>query len=54
MSPLALTDLATQITDRIIPLDALVADGLEPLALHEVLGKVLIRIQEIPSHISNV
>jgi (R,R)-butanediol dehydrogenase/meso-butanediol dehydrogenase/diacetyl reductase len=51
---LSFTDLATQITDRIIPLDALVADGLEPLALHEVLGKVLVRIQEIPSHISNV
>jgi (R,R)-butanediol dehydrogenase / meso-butanediol dehydrogenase / diacetyl reductase len=56
--PLALallsrTDLAPQITDRIIPLDALVADALEPLALHEVLGKVLIRIQEIPSTLSN-
>src|SRR5947209_2333327 len=45
---LSLTDLATQINDRIIPLDALVADGLEPLALHEVLGKVLVRIQEVP------
>ncbi len=51
---LALTDLATQITDRTVPLDALVADGLEPLALHEVQGKVLVRIQEVPSHISNV
>jgi (R,R)-butanediol dehydrogenase/meso-butanediol dehydrogenase/diacetyl reductase len=56
--PLALallsqTDLATQITDRIIPLDALVEEGLEPLALHEVLGKVLVRIQEIPSTVSN-
>ena len=46
-------DLATQITDRIIPLDALVAEGLEPLALHEVLGKVLVQIQEIPSVVSN-
>jgi (R,R)-butanediol dehydrogenase / meso-butanediol dehydrogenase / diacetyl reductase len=45
---LALTDLATQITDRIIPLEALVANGLEPLAMHEVLGKVLVRIQEVP------
>jgi cyanate permease len=35
-------------------LDALVADGLEPLALHEVLGKVLIRIQEAPSVVSNM
>jgi len=42
------TDLAAQITDRIIPLDALVADGLEPLARHEVLGKVLVHIQEVP------
>jgi (R,R)-butanediol dehydrogenase/meso-butanediol dehydrogenase/diacetyl reductase len=45
---LSRTDLAAQITDRIIPLDALVPDGLEPLALHEVLGKVLISIQEAP------
>lgn len=49
--PLALgllsqTDLAAQITDRIIPLDSLVPDGLEPLDRHEVLGKVLVRIQE--------
>ncbi len=49
--PLALallsqTDLAALLTDRIIPLDALVSDGLEPLALHEVLGKVLVHIQE--------
>jgi (R,R)-butanediol dehydrogenase/meso-butanediol dehydrogenase/diacetyl reductase len=56
--PLALallsrTDLATQIADRIIPLDALVAEGLEPLALHEVLGKVLVRIQENPSTNTN-
>jgi (R,R)-butanediol dehydrogenase/meso-butanediol dehydrogenase/diacetyl reductase len=42
------TDLAAQITDRIIPLDALVADGLEPLARHEVPGKVLVHIQEAP------
>jgi (R,R)-butanediol dehydrogenase/meso-butanediol dehydrogenase/diacetyl reductase len=42
------TDLAAQITDRIIPLDALVADGLEPLARNEVLGKVLVHIQEAP------
>ncbi|HLX59473.1 MAG TPA: alcohol dehydrogenase catalytic domain-containing protein [Ktedonobacteraceae bacterium] len=48
---LSQTDLATQITDRIIPLDALVAEGLEPLALHEVLGKVLVRIQEVQSRI---
>lgn len=57
--PLALellsrTDFATRITDRIIPLDALVEEGLEPLALHEVLGKVLVRIQEVPSTLSNV
>ena len=47
------TDLATQITDRIIPLDSLVSDGLEPLDRHEVLGKVLIRIQEAPSAITD-
>jgi (R,R)-butanediol dehydrogenase/meso-butanediol dehydrogenase/diacetyl reductase len=56
--PLALallsqTDLAAQITDRIIPLDSLVSDGLEPLDRHEVLGKVLVRIQEAPSGLSN-
>lgn len=39
------TDLAALLTDRIIPLDALVPDGLEPLARNEVLGKVLVRIQ---------
>ena len=43
------TDLATQIIDRIIPLNTLVPEGLEALALHDVLGKVLVRIQEIPS-----
>lgn len=57
--PLALallsrTNLATQITDRNIPLDALVADGLEPLALHEVQGKVLVQIQEVVSVVSNL
>src|SRR5713101_3758325 len=56
--PLALallsqTDLATQITDRIIPLERLVPDGLEPLALHEILGKVLVQIQEVPSVVSD-
>jgi (R,R)-butanediol dehydrogenase / meso-butanediol dehydrogenase / diacetyl reductase len=56
--PLALallseTDLATQITDRIIPLDSLVPDGLEPLDRHEVLGKVLVRIQEAPYGIAD-
>jgi (R,R)-butanediol dehydrogenase / meso-butanediol dehydrogenase / diacetyl reductase len=51
---LSLTDLATQITDRTVPLEALVADGLEPLALHEVQGKVLVRIQEVPSIESNL
>ena len=56
--PLALallsqTDLAAQITDRMIPLDALVEQGLEPLALHEVLGKVLVHIQEAPSPVFN-
>jgi (R,R)-butanediol dehydrogenase/meso-butanediol dehydrogenase/diacetyl reductase len=45
------TDLAAQITDRIIPLDSLVPDGLEPLDRHAVLGKVLVRIQEAPSAI---
>jgi threonine dehydrogenase-like Zn-dependent dehydrogenase len=50
---LSRTDLAAQITDRIIPLDGLVAEGLEPLALHEVLGKVLVRIQETPSIVPN-
>lgn len=50
---LSLTDLAARITDRIIPLDALVADGLEPLALHEVQGKVLVRIQGVPSAVFN-
>jgi (R,R)-butanediol dehydrogenase/meso-butanediol dehydrogenase/diacetyl reductase len=45
---LSQTDLATQITDRIISLERLVPDGLEPLALHEVLGKVLVQIQEAP------
>ena len=43
---LSQTDLAALLTDRIIPLDALVSDGLEPLALHEVLWKVLVHIQE--------
>lgn len=43
---LSQTDLATRITDRIISLERLVPDGLEPLALHEVLGKVLVQIQE--------
>ncbi len=51
---LSQTDLATQITDRIISLDRLVPDGLEPLALHEVLGKVLVQIQEVPSIESNL
>src|SRR5205085_6598563 len=51
---LSQTDLATQITDRIISLERLVPDGLEPLALHEVLGKVLIQIQEVPSIESNL
>ena len=51
---LSRTDLATQITDRRVPLDALVEEGLEPLAMHEVLGKVLVRIQEIPSTLSNL
>jgi (R,R)-butanediol dehydrogenase / meso-butanediol dehydrogenase / diacetyl reductase len=56
--PLALallsrTNLATQITDRMLPLERLVPDGLEPLAMHEVLGKVLVRIQEVPSTVSN-
>jgi (R,R)-butanediol dehydrogenase / meso-butanediol dehydrogenase / diacetyl reductase len=50
---LSQTDLATQITDRIIPLERLVPDGLEPLALHEVLGKVLVQIQEIPSTVTD-
>jgi (R,R)-butanediol dehydrogenase/meso-butanediol dehydrogenase/diacetyl reductase len=45
---LSQTDLATQIIDRIISLERLVPDGLEPLALHEVLGKVLVQIQEAP------
>lgn len=45
---LSQTDLATRITDRIISLERLVPDGLEPLALHEVLGKVLVQIQEAP------
>ncbi len=47
------TRLATQITDRIIPLDTLVPDGLEPLARHEVLGKVLVSIQEARSGVSS-
>jgi (R,R)-butanediol dehydrogenase / meso-butanediol dehydrogenase / diacetyl reductase len=56
--PLALallsrTDLATRITDRIISLERFVPDGLEPLALHEVLGKVLVPIQEAPSRITD-
>jgi (R,R)-butanediol dehydrogenase/meso-butanediol dehydrogenase/diacetyl reductase len=51
---LSQTDLATRITDRTVTLDALVADGLEPLALHEVLGKVLVHIQEAPSVESNL
>lgn len=45
---LSQTDLAARITDRIISLERLVPDGLEPLALHEVLGKVLVQIQEAP------
>jgi (R,R)-butanediol dehydrogenase / meso-butanediol dehydrogenase / diacetyl reductase len=50
---LSQTDLATQITDRIIQLDTLVPDGLEPLARHEVLGKVLVHIQEAPYNVSD-
>jgi (R,R)-butanediol dehydrogenase/meso-butanediol dehydrogenase/diacetyl reductase len=50
---LSQTDLATPITDRIISLEQLVPDGLEPLALHEVLGKVLVQIQEAPSAVTN-
>ena len=46
---LSQTDLATRITDRVISLERLVPDGLEPLALHEVLGKVLVQVQEAPS-----
>ncbi len=45
--------LWAKITDRIIPLDSLVPDGLEPLDGHVVLGKVLVRIQEAPSGISD-
>ncbi len=50
---LSRTDLATRITDRIISLERLVPDGLEPLALHEVLGKVLVQIQEAPYSVTN-
>jgi (R,R)-butanediol dehydrogenase / meso-butanediol dehydrogenase / diacetyl reductase len=50
---LSQTDLATRITDRLISLERLVPDGLEPLALHEVLGKVLIQIQEAPYSVTN-
>ena len=50
---LSRTDLATRITDRIISLERLVPDGLEPLALHEVLGKVLVQIQEAPYSVIN-
>jgi (R,R)-butanediol dehydrogenase/meso-butanediol dehydrogenase/diacetyl reductase len=50
---LAKSDLATRITDRIISLERFVLDGLEPLALHEVLGKVLVQIQEAPSTVTN-
>ena len=50
---LSQTDLATRITDRIISLERLVPDGLEPLALHEVLGKVLVQIQEAPYSVTN-
>ena len=49
---LSRTDLATRITDRIIALERLVPYGLEPLALHEVLGKVLVQIQEVPSSVT--
>ncbi len=50
---LSQTDLATRITDRIISLERLVPDGLEPLALHEVLGKVLVQMQEAPPPVTN-
>jgi len=50
---LSQTDLATRITDRIISLERFVPDGLEPLALHEVLGKVLVHIQEAPSPVTD-
>jgi threonine dehydrogenase-like Zn-dependent dehydrogenase len=42
---LSQTDLAARITGRVISLERLVPDGLEALALHEVLGKVLVQIQ---------
>ncbi len=45
---LSRTDLAARITGRVISLERLVPDGLEALALHEVLGKVLVQIQEAP------
>ncbi len=53
LSLLSQRDLAALITDHIIPLASLVPDGLEPLALHEVLGKALIHIQDAPSSISD-
>jgi len=42
---LATTDLACTLLDRVIGLDALVHDGLLPLAEHQVHGKILVDIK---------
>ncbi len=42
---LATTDLASNAVDQVIALDALVHDGLLPLAEHRAHGKILVAIQ---------
>ncbi len=42
---LATTDLARGVVDRVIELDALVQDGLLPLAEHQVHGKILVALK---------
>jgi (R,R)-butanediol dehydrogenase/meso-butanediol dehydrogenase/diacetyl reductase len=46
---LARTDLAERVVDRVIPLDRLVADGLEPLAQRRARGKILVDPRGQPS-----
>ena len=38
------TDLAAQVFDRVIPLERIVADGLEPLAAGQAGGKIVVEV----------
>ncbi len=46
---LAETDLAAMVGSRVIPLDALVEEGLRPLAEHRATAKVLVRVAGVPT-----